>query len=469
MSAGFLFEPVPFEEAAKIIRDRPAVERDVFEKMIPEIRARAFLISGIEDLKVAQEIRDLVTELPRGGDWDALKKQVADKLMGKGGIPWLDEEAALKRANLLLAHHGFQAYAAMNYLAMYEKRDFFPYWEYLSMGDDRVRDSHAKLHGLILPWNHSFWLDHFPPWDWGCRCQVVPISPGEYEAVVREGRVAGQMELTGKIKEDFKVKSRGWTLPDSGRNLLETSGRLDEGIGSTVDVASPRRRAQKQGTTAAQAAYQWNPGDLRMPVSELFERYGKDPVLKDAFDAFYRNMQTATYTDRDGVERGVWEWCLSADVERYAKKIMSLPLSKKQELLMVIDHKTGKWIELEKSGSSDRVPFIQHARKALLEDRSTAMIHNHLEPGIPSPADLAALFRCHPAVKTIAVVDPNGRLHIVSAKTAMEASSNRRMARLLDEYMDRMDSGTMSHDEWQVIFDRLARTGRIKHETKRRK
>jgi len=465
MSDGIQFEPVPFDEAANIIRDRPVVDQDIFAKMIPEIRARAFIISGIEDLKVAQEIRDIVAELPRGGDWDELKKQISEKLMGKGGIPWMDEEAALKRAELLLRHHGFQAYAAANYKSMFEKRDFFPYWKYLSMGDDRVRDVHAKLHGLTLPWNHAFWKDHFPPWDWGCRCQVVPVGPGEYDEMVRDGRVAGQMNLTGKINKDKKLKSRGWTLPDSGLKHLETPGRLDEGSGSTVDVSSPVKRAQKDGTTASLEAYQWNPGDLRTPVSELHEKYGNDAVLKAAFDAFRRNMQTAVFKDNDGLERSVWDWALSADLERAASMLAKNSAARTKELLEVVDYNTGMVIGYG-SGSADRVSFLEQARRALRDGRSTAMVHNHLQPGLPSPSDLAALFRCNPAVKTIAVVEPDGKLHIVSAKMSRVAASNRRMARLLDAYMVRMDAGTMSNDEWKEIFDRLARTWRIRYETK---
>lgn len=59
------FEPVPFDEAAKIVADRPVVSREVFEQLLPEIRARAFLISGVEDMNVVQQVRDLIAEIPR--------------------------------------------------------------------------------------------------------------------------------------------------------------------------------------------------------------------------------------------------------------------------------------------------------------------------------------------------------------------------------------------------------------------
>ena len=60
MRSEIQFAPVPHEAAAKIISDRPVVTREVFKKMLPEMRARAFLISGVEDMNVVQQIRDRI-------------------------------------------------------------------------------------------------------------------------------------------------------------------------------------------------------------------------------------------------------------------------------------------------------------------------------------------------------------------------------------------------------------------------
>ena len=151
MRSEIQFAPVPHEAAAKIISDRPVVTREVFKKMLPEMRARTFLISGVEDMNVVQQIRDRIADLPRGASWEDIREDIAKDLG-----PWMDEESAGKRATLLMHHHGFQAYAAAHYRVMDEQRAAFPYWQYLTMGDEKVRSSHAKLHGLILPANHPF-------------------------------------------------------------------------------------------------------------------------------------------------------------------------------------------------------------------------------------------------------------------------------------------------------------------------
>lgn len=263
MNGGIQFDPVPYDEAAKIVADRPIVSQEVFKRLLPELRARSFLITGVEDMNVVQQIRDLIAEIPRGGSWEDAKKQIVEKLG-----PWMDEESASKRATLLMRHHGFQAYAAAHYREMDEQRQVFPYWKYLTMGDERVRESHAKLHGLILRADDPFWKDHFPPWDWGCRCQVVPVTEDEYREAVGAGRIAGQMAPT------YSAKSQGWSLGDAGLKALHQRGILDDGDGQPVGVESPVARALRtEGPKAAKTAYQWNPGDLSISMDELQARY----------------------------------------------------------------------------------------------------------------------------------------------------------------------------------------------------
>ena len=165
-----LLQPVPHEEAARFIADKPAIARDVFDQLLPDLKARAFTVAGVEAADTLQRARDIIAELPRGADWGKQKK----KLLGEIS-PWLVDddadpetreqqvEAAARRAETLMRLHGFQAYAAAEWQVMDRQRDAFPYWMYQTFEDSRVRPAHAALHGLILPTDHPFWKDHYPP------------------------------------------------------------------------------------------------------------------------------------------------------------------------------------------------------------------------------------------------------------------------------------------------------------------
>src|SRR6185295_9984006 len=68
-----------------------------------------------------------------------------------------------------------------------------PLWQYHTAGDDRVRPTHAVLNGLILPGNHEFWNDHFPPWSFNCRCAVTATD--EIPAGYNHNNPSGDAEI----------------------------------------------------------------------------------------------------------------------------------------------------------------------------------------------------------------------------------------------------------------------------------
>jgi len=54
-------------------------------------------------------------------------------------------------------------------------------YRYSTVGDDRVRPSHAELDGVTLPKNHPLWKRIFPPNGWNCRCAVIPLFKARAE------------------------------------------------------------------------------------------------------------------------------------------------------------------------------------------------------------------------------------------------------------------------------------------------
>lgn len=70
-----------------------------------------------------------------------------------------------------------------NYNRLKNKTKLFPYWEYRTVGDDKVREEHRKLHGLMLPANDPRWDKIWPPNGWKCRCYVVPRMRQEAEDI----------------------------------------------------------------------------------------------------------------------------------------------------------------------------------------------------------------------------------------------------------------------------------------------
>lgn len=53
--------------------------------------------------------------------------------------------------------------------------------EWSTVGDNRVRPTHAILDGKTYPKSHSFWKKCYPPIDWNDRCTVIPGIQSNYK------------------------------------------------------------------------------------------------------------------------------------------------------------------------------------------------------------------------------------------------------------------------------------------------
>lgn len=96
--------------------------------------------------------------------------QQAKELCGKYQKGWARTEYETARLT---------AESSANYQRLRAQTDLFPYWEYRTVGDERVREEHAELDGTILPANDPRWQKIYPPNGWKCRCRVVPKMKGE--------------------------------------------------------------------------------------------------------------------------------------------------------------------------------------------------------------------------------------------------------------------------------------------------
>lgn len=57
-----------------------------------------------------------------------------------------------------------------------QNEDIMSYLMYQTVGDENVRQEHRPLDGIIRKISDHFWSTHYPPNDWGCRCDVVQVA-----------------------------------------------------------------------------------------------------------------------------------------------------------------------------------------------------------------------------------------------------------------------------------------------------
>lgn len=187
---------LPFKEAIEFFGKKEVVRPEVFNRLKEAHRTRAFTVKGLQDEYVLESIKEALL--------DALEEGLTTRDFIEG-IEDLFETRGLGRPpgdwhlQTVFRTNTQAAYQAGHYQQMRQVRDTRPFWQYLTVGDDRVRLAHLELHGIVRRADDPFWLKWYPPNGFNCRCTVVSLSMEEME------------------EEDLRIETRPWPeLPDEG-------------------------------------------------------------------------------------------------------------------------------------------------------------------------------------------------------------------------------------------------------------
>lgn len=440
MKTAILLEPKPWEEAAAFLRDKPVVAQRAFKAMVPELRARAFTVAGIESANVLRDIRDAIATLPQGARWDDVKKDVLARMGAHApvdGDPDAREQAvkrAARHAELVMRSNGFTCAAAAQHRALEGLHDVFPAWRYNAFGDSKTRPTHAALDGLVLRADDPFWAEHTPPWEWGCRCWLTPATTEDL-AAARAGR-------------------DGWSAGPVALKQAGATGMLAKPDGHPVDIRSPRRRA-KEEKRDPNKEWWFNPGDLRVPLETLRSRYDEE-----TWGGFHRAM-VASWMDRaDGGRRRVWDWALEPALNDARAVALAFGAATKREMLVAVDYRTGRTLKVTKGTARGVNPewALAAARQA---GTKAVLVHNHPSGQTLSPKDVRTMVLNRDAVEAIEAGAPQFRYR------ARIRQGNDRPDLLLPElnrFADLQDARKLDAGEWEAFLRRQDYIGVLRYE-----
>lgn len=188
--AAFLQKPVTFTAAKKFLDDKVDLPTalgslDISNQIPARIRAQSFFSAKVPSANILQGLRKEVEAVARG-DYNYAEGRLRLKqfLSKQGyGIPEPDAKedsdvktlASTRRLDLILSLNVAMAHAVgQREIAEHPAvMELLPCYEYVAVMDERTRDEHAELNGLVLPKTDPFWRSHFPPWDFNCRCMAL--------------------------------------------------------------------------------------------------------------------------------------------------------------------------------------------------------------------------------------------------------------------------------------------------------
>lgn len=176
---------------------------------------------------------------------------------------------------------------AATYHRLMAQAETFPYWMYKTAGDNLVREEHAKINGLTLPYNDPRWKKIYPPNGWNCRCYVVPRMKSEVDLSKNE-EMRAKADAFIASDEFAKNQAQGWGVnramsgevytadqqyirkqPGKAAAILEKLGHEDFGL-QPYDIARKAGTLQMPQTTRS-----------REDFFEALERLENEAVIRD--------------------------------------------------------------------------------------------------------------------------------------------------------------------------------------------
>ncbi len=163
-------QPVTFLEALHYAHSKKVVLPDEFYSMDLKTRQMATTVSFLSSLEqVESVIKSLNKTLASGGTFNDFQKLVAESEIV---LPkhYLDN---VFRTNIQSAYgHG-------RWQQQQRNKDKRQYLMYSAINDSRVRPAHLALNRIVLSIDHPFWLTHYPPTGFRCRCTCIALTEAQ--------------------------------------------------------------------------------------------------------------------------------------------------------------------------------------------------------------------------------------------------------------------------------------------------
>lgn len=168
---------LPFDEAVEVFEGMEILTAAEFYALQDAYRLRAFTVgTGYSDFAIKRTKDVLEKALAEGMS----KREFVYQMQEWFDIQGLtrDNDYHLRTVfdtNILGSYQHGRWRQMRNPLALRLR----PYWQYRTVGDKRVRESHKEMDGKIFPATSPVWSTWYPPNGFNCRCRVDPISAEE--------------------------------------------------------------------------------------------------------------------------------------------------------------------------------------------------------------------------------------------------------------------------------------------------
>ena len=329
---------------------------------VVQMQRNLYKFSGAKSTVVLEEINQILQkQLP----WKQFRDEVL-KLNPKYNKNYL--QAEWQTANQSAKH-------AKDWLYYKDNSALYPNLAYRTQGDEKVRDAHALLNGVIAPINSDFWKSHYPPNGWRCRCFVVQTA----EPSTQIDKIP---TLSDKdFPEEFRIN-----VGESGQVFSE--GNLKDSKAHPYFALAKNDDWKKSYELAKLAA----------PANEVFSS-GKNTV------------KVSPFADEKDLKENI------DDAKVIAKEAkVNVEIKAHVDSTILLGHKNPEYIIDDitadrKAPTTDKVKNLRNIYKSATKQECEALVLNLGKTALKFEdvkAEVEKKFKTFPNIKTVYIIDKNG-------------------------------------------------------------
>lgn len=393
---------------------------------------------------------DQITPILQSGGWWG-RKEVSDPLTGQTivaqlGSPWRLE--TIFRTNMQTA------YAAGAWQEIQANKSVAPFLMYDAVDDDRTRPLHASWDRRVMSVDHVWWLTHYPPNGYNCRCGVIQLSDAEVEALGLQVAI-----------DPPKDGSYDWTNPRTGEELVYPKG-IDPGFANNpgASYAWAQKQLLKE-KLAAQTA------DMQAAAEKAAKRQAQQAATEGTAAAKAAQAEAAAAQAKAALDRAkkvtdekVKQWGAQQQLDAIAKGAKGDIGAGAQYKIKALSElkKSADWPELKPSEKLQAVDDMAAALKKKNEDAAKLSLYKKavLEGKTPQPATVKVFNSLPEADKQAFLAKIEAEKAAAEAKKAAEAAAAAKKAAAAEPSAVAQAPGTQPPDPaTMVVIGRKSKGG----------
>jgi len=170
---------VQFGEAISYLKGKLPEASQHWADLAGPVHAKVFTVAGATSAALAGDMQAaLASALAEGKTLSQFRKEF-DQVVAKHG--WTYNGKRGWRSALIFNVNMRSATMAGRWAQLQQNKTNRPYLQYRTAGDARVRPQHRAWQGITRHIDDPFWLSHYPPNGWNCRCTVRAYTQREID------------------------------------------------------------------------------------------------------------------------------------------------------------------------------------------------------------------------------------------------------------------------------------------------